>query len=379
MNKYTVYGNEKFERKIDSLMELIAGRVVETVGRHNLAALVLGGGYGRGEGGVLTDDSGEMQLYNDFDFFVITSNISSLRRRRINRQLRNLSPELSAVAGIDVDFGPAKIVSGLSSIEFTMMWQELKHGHKVIYGPEDILGLMPDFDLNNMPNEELAKLMLNRGTGLLLARQRMEKANLKNDDVDFIARNIWKAVMACGDAYLALHKTFSYSYQRRSELFDAFKDVPEVAGFYPLYKAAINFKLKPSMPDKADLPGLWNEAREFFAQYYCYVFNACLGAQGMNFAEIQEAFLRNPPFAGNCTLRQRLKNFIINLLEVGPGKLDMNLFFEYPRTRLFIVFPALLFDNKVNKNYILLLPGVWTLDSGNEILQSYLKLWNRFN
>jgi hypothetical protein len=101
---------------------------------------------------------------------------------------------------------------------FTMMWQELKHGHRVVFGPENILGLLPDFDLNNMPHEELAKLMLNRGTGLLLARQRMNKAELKSDDVDFIARNIWKAIMACGDAYLALHNTFSYSYRRRSEL-----------------------------------------------------------------------------------------------------------------------------------------------------------------
>ncbi|MHB9139042.1 MAG: hypothetical protein ACYC4Q_06540 [Victivallaceae bacterium] len=379
MNKYTVYGSEELEKKIDSLMELIAIRVVEIVGRHDLAALVLGGGYGRGEGGVLTDEKGEMRLYNDFDFFVITDNVSSSRRRAVNRQLRNLSTELSAVAGIDVDFGPAKNASGLSSIEFTMMWQELKHGHKVVYGPANILEALPDFDLNNMPHEELAKLMLNRGTGLLLARQRMRKTDLKDDDVDFIARNIWKAVMACGDAYLALHNTFSYSYRRRSELFDAFKADPEISGFYPLYKTAIEFKLKPFMPDKDKLPAMWENARVFFAQYYRYVFNVCLGAQGMTLAEIQEAFYRNPPFAANRTLRQKLKNFIINLLDVGPGKFDMNLYFKYPRTRLFIVFPALLFDNEVNQNYILLLPGVWTLNSEAGIMQSYLKLWNRFN
>ena len=87
MNKYTVYGSEELEKKIDSLMELISDRVVETVGRRDLAALVLGGGYGRGEGGVLTDDKGEMRLYNDFDFFVITGNVSSSRRRDINRLL----------------------------------------------------------------------------------------------------------------------------------------------------------------------------------------------------------------------------------------------------------------------------------------------------
>jgi hypothetical protein len=260
-----------------------------------------------------------------------------------------------------------------------MMWQELKHGHRVVFGPENILGLLPDFDLNNMPHEELAKLMLNRGTGLLLARQRMNKAELKSDDVDFIARNIWKAIMACGDAYLALHKTFSYSYRRRSELFDTFKDDSEIAGFYPLYKEAINFKLKPVMPDKADLSAFWNKARMFFAQYYRYVFNACLGAKGMNLAEIQDAFYRNPPFHTSGDLRHKLKNFIINLLEIGPGGFDMKLYFEYPRIRLFIVFPALLFDNEANQNYILLLPGVSALDSGDKILQSYLKLWNRFN
>jgi hypothetical protein len=379
MSKYTVYGNDAFDRKIDSLLEIIAGRVVDAVGRKNLAALALGGGYGRGEGGVLLNSNGEMSLYNDLDFFVITSDISRLRQRRINRALRNLSPELSMTAGIDVDFSPAKNISDLNSSEFTLMWQELKYGHVVIYGQENILGRLPAFDLNNMPHEELAKLMLNRGTGLLLARQRMEKSQLKDNDVDFIARNIWKAVMACGDSYLAMRHAYSYSYKRRSELFDAYKDDQEISGFYPWYKAAVEFKLKPVMPDKGELPAMWNKAREFFAGFYLHVFNVCLGAQGMNFAQIQKAFYQSPPFAKNETFRKMLKNFIINMLEVGPAKFNLNLFFKYPRTRLFIVLPAILFDNEAVRDYILLLPGISTSGPGDEILKSYLKLWDRFN
>jgi hypothetical protein len=38
MNKYTVYGNEELEKKIDSLMELIAGRLLKLSGG-DLAAL----------------------------------------------------------------------------------------------------------------------------------------------------------------------------------------------------------------------------------------------------------------------------------------------------------------------------------------------------
>ncbi len=379
MSKYTIYGDDAFDRKIDSLLGIVVERVVDTVGRKNLVALALGGGYGRGEGGVFLNTNGEMSLYNDFDFFVITSDISRMQQWRLNRALLNLSPELSEIAGIDVDFSPVKNISDLKSSKFTMMWQELKSGHVVIYGPENIFEQLPAFDLNNMPHEELAKLMLNRGTGLLLAKQRMEKSQLKDEDVDFIARNIWKAVMACGDSYLAMRHTYSYSYKRRSELFDAYKDVQEVSDFYPWYKASIEFKLKPVMPAKGELPAMWNQAKEFFARFYLYVFNVCLDAQGMNFAQIQKAFYQHPPFAKNETMQQMLKNFIINMLEVGPAKFNLNLFFKYPRTRLFIVLPSILFDNEATRDYILLLPGISISGSGDEILKSYLKLWNRFN
>ena len=379
MSKYTVYGDDAFDMKIDSLLKTISGRVIDTVGAENLSALILGGGYGRGEGGVLLKSNGEMSLYNDFDIFVITSDVSRLRRRRINRALRNLSPDLSMTAGIDVDFSPAKNISDLKSSEFTMMWQELKHGHVVIYGPENILDRLPAFDLNNMPHEELARLMLNRGTGLLLARQRMEESRLEDEDIDFIARNIWKAVMACGDSYMAIRHTYSSSYQLRSELFDAYKDDPEITGFYHWYKASIEFKLKPVMPEIDKLQAILEQAVEFFARFYLYVFNVCLGSHGMNFPQIQKAFYECPPFAGNKTWRQRFKNLIINVLEVGTANFNLHLFFKYPRTRLFIVLPAILFDNEATRDYILLLPGISVSSSGDEILKSYLKLWNRFN
>ncbi len=379
MSKYTVYGDDAFDRKIDSLLGIVSARVIDAVGRDDLTALVLGGGYGRGEGGVLLNSHGEMSLYNDFDIFVITSDISRLKRRHINRVLRNLSPELSITAGIDVDFSPAKNVSELDSCEFTMMWQELKHGHVVIYGQENILDRLPAFDLNNMPHEELARLMLNRGTGLLLARQRLRKSQLEGEDVDFIVRNIWKAVMACGDSYLALHHTYSHSYQRRSELFDAYKDAPEISAFYQWYKSSIEFKLKPVMPEKDKLQEMLNQAAEFFAKFYLYVFNICLGTQMLNFAQIQKAFYEHPPFAKNENLPQMLKNLIINILEVGPANFNLHLFLRYPRTRLFIVLPAILFDNEANRDYILLLPGISISSSGDKILKSYLKLWNRFN
>ncbi len=379
MSKYSIYGDDAFDRKIDSLMKIIVSRVVDTIGRDDLAALVLGGGYGRGEGGVLVDDNGEMSLYNDFDFFVITNDIGRLQQRRINRALRNLSPELSKLAEIDVDFSPVKNISDLKKSAFTMMWQELKYGHVVIYGQQNILEQLPAFDLNYMPSEELAKLMLNRGTGLLLARQRMAKSDLDAEDVDFIVRNIWKAVMACGDSYLAIHHTYSYSYKQRSELFDAYKDDQAIAGFYLWYKNAIDFKLKPVMSGRDELPAMLDKARDFFARFYLYVFNISLGSQGMSFAQIQQAFYQHPPFATNNTLQQMLKNFIINMLEVGPAKFNVNLFFKYPRIRLFIVLPSILFDNQTTRDYILLLPGIAISSSGDEVLKSYLRLWNRFN
>ena len=67
---FTVDGSVGLESRIAREMSEIKAAAVERVGAANLTALVLGGGYGRGEGGIHMVD-GEERVYNDYDFFVL--------------------------------------------------------------------------------------------------------------------------------------------------------------------------------------------------------------------------------------------------------------------------------------------------------------------
>ena len=69
-SKYTFIYNTEIEKTLDSALADIAEETRADTSFRHLKYLVLGGGYGRGEGGILIKENGEVALYNDLDFFV---------------------------------------------------------------------------------------------------------------------------------------------------------------------------------------------------------------------------------------------------------------------------------------------------------------------
>jgi hypothetical protein len=67
--RFTIDGSPELERHLESLCELVRIEVLKAIPPRKLQALVLGGGYGRGEGGVLQTDNGD-QPYNDLEFYM---------------------------------------------------------------------------------------------------------------------------------------------------------------------------------------------------------------------------------------------------------------------------------------------------------------------
>jgi len=249
-SRYAACATPSFDRLVEEHIHATAA-AVEAIfrGTRDLRALVLGGGYGRGEGGVTVRDGRELP-FNDYDWFVVVNGMSRRRRAAYSCRLREAGERLSARFGVDVDFSFPKTIRELRRMPFTLMWTELRLGHMVALGDTDVMSAYPHSDIGRLPLEEVLRLLTNRGMGLLLARDRLAGSPGAPADRDFVARNIHKAALAAGDALLVMHGAYDHSYRRRAEAFSCLGARPDVAAFGmgEVYAEAVRYKLRPDEP-----------------------------------------------------------------------------------------------------------------------------------
>lgn len=253
--------------EIESLLERVVPEIAaDVVGLDipELAGIFLGGGYGRGEGGVFRDSGGAPRLYNDLDFFVFTAGASRRRRREIDRMVEPVARRWTETLGIDVDFGPAKNTSALRRVARTLMYQELRHGFWRLWGECDLPALIPAIGAEKLPPFEGARLLLNRGMGLLLAAGHPVGGP---EDVDFVLRNLNKAVLGGADALLISAGRYRY---RAPERLAAFETLAKERGLAPerveQYARALAFKASPDARAPEDWDAAWDAVRRFWCE-----------------------------------------------------------------------------------------------------------------
>src|SRR5689334_14169497 len=101
-SRFTIDGSDALEAQLKEICEHASAGVRKIVPARKLEAFVLGGGYGRGEGGVLRTDVGD-RPYNDLEFYILSSG-SKLSIPRYREAVHDLAGELTRSAGIEVEF-----------------------------------------------------------------------------------------------------------------------------------------------------------------------------------------------------------------------------------------------------------------------------------
>lgn len=361
-SKYTLMGDAAFDEMLDKHLSDISDAVKKSVVSKDIVALVLGGGYGRGEGGVFETSAGQKKLYNDLDFFVITENLNSSRLKKVDQALADIGESFTRKIAVDVDFGPAKTLRQLAKMPFTMMWQELREGHVLVYGA-DVLNSLPDHDLHDLPRSEGLRLLLNRGAGLLFAGQCFRQENINTVDLDFIGRNLYKAVLACGDVFLILRNQYCLSVQDRLCLLEELgaEDVE-------LYRQALRFKLSPGIFSIQELLALQGLVMSMFEKTCLHFFSVCYNLRINNLQELKIAFKGRDPFAQGLGCREIVKNYIKNIVYLR--KLDVDFLFSCtsPRLKLLQFLLGLLFEHYHHSGYT-------SCAKEND----FLRCWNKLN
>ena len=319
--------------------------VRSVVPARKLQAVVLGGGYGRGEGGVLVTEEGD-HPYNDLEFYIFVRGNTLLNGRRHGNALELLSHALSHSAGLHVEF---KIDSlrKLRSSNVSMFSYDLVSAHRILFGDDVFEECAHHLDPTGIPGSEATRLLFNRCTGLLLAREKLEKATFSGDDADFVGRNLAKAKLALGDAVLAFSGLYHWSCrerERRLKHLHTQEQPPQFDLIKQFHSEGVIFKLHPrriSEPREcflvehreiAGLAGqlwLWLESRRLkrpFASMQDYAFHSG-----------EKLHQANPG-----------RNFMLNLKTFGLGSFFDPIAWRYPRERLFNALSLLLWNDELS-------------------------------
>ncbi|MGH7995814.1 MAG: hypothetical protein ACREFX_05615 [Opitutaceae bacterium] len=209
------------DRALEDGLELACARALSGVrgliSANRLEAVLLAGGYGRGEGGVRNTSAGD-RPYNDLEFYVVLRGPRLLNEARYRPALEALGHILGHQTGVEIEFKVAS-AAGLAGSGPNMFLHDLLAGHRLLWGSEAALArCLPHAPAERIPISEAVRLLMNRGTGLLLARARLEAPGAdgwSDDDADFVRRNLAKAQLACGDAVLTVCRLYHGSCRER--------------------------------------------------------------------------------------------------------------------------------------------------------------------
>ena len=372
IGRFTVDGSDSLEEMLGQTCCKAAQSVRQAIPANLLLGVVLGGGYGRGEGGVLRLEGSDYP-YNDIEYYVFLASGSRNNCQRYGKELEKAAHQMSQEAGVEVEF---KVLtwSRLKHAGPSMFYYDLAHGHKVIYGNLEA-------DLSNshhgrmpLPRSEASRLLLNRCSGLLFSLERLQRPEFTTDDSDFVARNIAKLQLAVGDTFLVHHGLYHSKASTRHERLANRWEIP--AEWVEAHKLALEFKLHPyrstethqgltwKFADAAKLARhawLWSESRRLnrsFASPEEYAFAPC----------------------DKCPEQRPLRNIAVNLKVFGLRSLATEPC-RYPRNRLYNALPLLLWppEHASHRNNCFLQNQLVASDSTfSGLIKSYVRLWERF-
>jgi hypothetical protein len=249
--RFTVTGSDALERRLEDICNKVLAGITRIISASKLEGIVLGGGYGRGEGGVLKTPSGDGP-YNDLEFYVFVRGQPWLNERRYARALHVLSEELAPGAGIELEFKITSTARLRHSLP-TLFYHDLIMGHRWLLGDDSLFtGCEHHREPGAIPLSEATRLLMNRCSGLLFAREKLEHGHLSADDADFAYRNIAKTQLALGDAVLLAFGQFHWScrerHRRMSDL-SAMADLPWLDELRQCHATGAEFKLHPHRTD----------------------------------------------------------------------------------------------------------------------------------
>ena len=377
-------GSDALERHLSATCRRVREEVLRLVGEGDVEALLLGGGYGRGEGGVLRTAEGD-KPYNDLEYYVLTRTPRLLSERKWREPLHELGERLSPDAGLEVEF---KVLDfrALRAGAVTMFTYDLAMGHRWVVGEESMLaGCEHLRNAAGIPAHEATRLLFNRCSGLLFSAERLSRGTFGPEESDFVGRNLAKVQLALGDALLALRRAYHWSCRERHARLEALRDAGLPAWFQEVlnhHSQGVDFKLHPvRVTDSRErLAARHRELSGLAMKVWLWSESSRLGRA---FASARDYAL-DP--GNKCPEQPVWRNALVNARAFGLGAAFGSGGFRYPREGLFRALALLLWEPATFTDPALAGavrvslrcgPGGSADLAGS--VQAYERIWRRFN
>ena len=249
-------------------LSVIRKTVLENVDQGKVCAILLYGGYGRGEGSWVVSQVDEVSLpkpYNDYDIaLVLNDKISTGSLKLIEERLK----QRVDVRWIDIC---QYTKNELRKFKPSIKNFDFKNGSMCIYGEGSILNEIPDFKSSQITLVDIETLYLTRIWTLIGSFPAGGLVKMDGAQEMFFRNQMAKCVLAIVDCVLVQNDAYHSSYRKRVRLLEQYtkdKELLELAGW------ALDEKLFPksvSMGGK-EICDLYHVVNKKFFDY----FFACL-------------------------------------------------------------------------------------------------------
>lgn len=378
--RFTLNGRNELENHLTRVCENVLAGVGKIIPPHKLEALVLGGGYGRGEGGVLKTENGD-RPYNDLEFYVFLRGNRFWNERKFHPALHELGEQLSPEAGLQVEF-KVDSLAHLRHSPVTMFSYDLVAAHRVMSGnTAPFIGCEHHLNAEKIPLSEATRLLMNRCSGLLLAREKLAQGPFSAEDADFVGRNIAKAQLAFGDVILTAFGQYHWSCRERRERLRRFSPperLPWLGEARRHHTAGVEFKLSPPsmVAPRAELESRLAETISFALPLWLWLENRRLGCR---FASAQD-YASSP--VNKCPDTDRWRNCLLNAEVFGPAIFLCANWHRHPRERILNTLALLLWEIRPKASDLrrqLRPADLLSCDNAEKWAAIYQTLWSHFN
>ncbi len=343
--RYTLRGGPAVERRIGAMVTRVANLVKHNIAADDYRSLLLLGGYGRGEGGVIRQN-GEELPHNNIDFLLVTTPRAALRRAALKRRLdellapvareESLGIDTGVICDVELRFAPARVI-----------WFDLRWGHQTVLGDAGFIPSLRPLTAQGIEIDDVHNLLVNRASLLVINDAIMQRGTPSGRDAEFVVKHLMKAIIGHGDALLFARGRYHASYAEKQKRMRELKQV--LPGLAALYEEAAEFRFEPCYDRYlgSDFKTLAERTRETLALAHLAFERFRCGDDTCSFRDHPGRILfteDNSPQSLVTGSKYLLRSFIRRPGPLGlPYPLEMAVRRAHPRKILAAVLPAILY------------------------------------